>query len=45
MIELLTSSLLIIGLALIYWYIRKYTKNRKMPFSDTLNSNNTETKE
>lgn len=47
MAELVIGSLIIVGIALIYILFKKikYSRNRKIPFSDTLKSNNLKTKE
>ena len=47
MTELVIGSLFILGIALIYFLYKKvkYSRNRKVPFSDTLKSNNFKTKE
>ena len=47
MTELVIGSLCILGIALVYLVYKKvkYDKNSKIPFSDTLKSNNLKTKE
>ncbi len=47
MTELVIGSLFILGIALVYFLFKKvkYNRNRKIPFSDTLKSNNLKTKE